>query len=343
MSARPRVSTVVPVYGEEESLPELHRRIVAALEGAGMEFEAIYVDDGSRDRSVAVLRDLAARDPRVVVVELNRNYGQHAAVFAGLVESRGETVVTLDADLQNPPEEIPAVVRKAEDGFDVVATYREKRQDALFRKFASRAINAYTARATGVRLRDYGCMLRGYRRPVVETLKTCRENTTFIPALANTFARTIAEIPVAHDERRHGVSKYGILDLVNLQFDLMTGFTTVSIRFMTFFGVFISLCSFLLGGYLLWRRFVRGIEEEFGLFTLAAFGFLAIGALFVSVGVLGEYVARIYKEVRGRPRFVVSSVVRASGDGDPVPPADGSTPRTAGPGGTRKEAGCASS
>jgi undecaprenyl-phosphate 4-deoxy-4-formamido-L-arabinose transferase len=340
MSIRPRVSTVVPVFNEEDSLPELHRRLAAALEGAGMEFEAIYVDDGSRDRSAEVLRDLASRDPRIVVVELNRNYGQHAAVFAGLQESRGETVVTLDADLQNPPEDVPAVVRKAEDGFDVVATYRVNRQDTLFRRWASRAINAYTARATGVTLRDYGCMLRGYRRPIVETLKGCRENTTFVPALANTFARTIAEIPVGHDERRHGVSKYDLMALVNLQFDLMTGFTTVPIRLMTFFGLFISLCSFLLGGYLLWRRFVLGIEAEFGLFTLAAFGFFAIGALFVAVGVLGEYVARIYTEVRGRPRLVVSAVTRGAGVNSPE--GEDQPSRPAVPEGTRKEAGCAS-
>ena len=272
MAVTPRVSTVVPVFDEEDSLPELHRRICAALEGAGMEFEAVYVDDGSRDGSARVLRDIAARDPRAVVVELNRNYGQHAAVFAGLLEARRETVVTLDADLQNPPEDIPAVVLKAEEGFDVVATYREGRRDTLFRRWASRAINFYTARATGVALRDYGCMLRGYRRPVVEAVKACREASTFIPALANTFARTIAEIPVGHSGRSHGVSKYPFWRLVSLQFDLVTGFTTFPIRLMTLTGLFISCCSFLLGGWLLWRRFVLGIEQEFGLFTLAAFG-----------------------------------------------------------------------
>jgi len=325
------VSTVVPVFNEERSLPELHRRIAAALDGAGMEFEALYVDDGSRDGSVRVLRDIADRDPRAVIVVLNRNYGQHAAIFAGMAESQGRTVVTLDADLQNPPEEIPAVVRRVEEGVDVVATYRPGRRDSLFRRWASAAINFYTARATGVALRDYGCMLRGYRRPVVEALLSSPEISTFIPALANTFARTIAEIPVGHAERSHGTSRYSLWKLVSLQFDLMTGFTTFPIRIMTYLGLLISACSFVLGGYLLLRRFAWGIEEEFGLFTLAAFGFLAIGALFVAVGVLGEYVARIYAEVRRRPRYLVSAVIRGAVQG----PAKGRPPA--------REAPCASS
>jgi len=307
----PRVSTVVPVFNESASLPELHRRLAAALEAAGMEFEAIYVDDGSRDDSVTVLNALADRDPRVVVVALNRNYGQHAAVFAGLHESRGAVVVTLDADLQNPPEEVPRLVRKAEEGFDVVATWREGRRDSFFRRMASRAINRATRRSTGVDLKDYGCMLRAYRRPVVEALKSCTEISSFIPALANTFARRIAEIPVAHAERTHGESRYSFMGLVSLQFDLMTGFSTLPIRMMTIFGVLVSLCSFGLGGWLLVRRFVFGIEQEYGLFTLFAFLFLCVGVLFIAVGVLGEYTARIYAEVRRRPRYLVSSVRRA--------------------------------
>jgi undecaprenyl-phosphate 4-deoxy-4-formamido-L-arabinose transferase len=331
-----RISTVVPVFNEEDSLPELHRRLAAALDSADMEFEAIYVDDGSRDGSVRVLRDLADRDPRIVVVILNRNYGQHAAVFAGMAESRGETVVTLDADLQNPPEEVPAVVRRAEEGVDVVATYRPGRRDSLFRRWASSAINFYTSRATGISLKDYDCMLRGYRRPVVDALLSAPEISTFIPALANTFARSIAEIPVAHAERSHGNSRYSLRRLISLQFDLMTGFSTFPIRLMTWVGILISSCSFLLGGYLLLRRFVWGIEEEFGLFTLAAFGFLAIGALFVSIGVLGEYVARIYAEVRHRPRFIVSAVLREPGRG-----ASG-RPHPA-PGDRSREVPCASS
>ena len=305
-----RVSTVVPVFNEEASIPELHRRIVAALEGAGMDFEALYVDDGSSDGSVRVLGGIAAKDPRVVLVRLRRNYGQHAAVFAGLHESRGDTVVTLDADLQNLPEDIPAVVKAAEEGHDVVATYRAGRRDSLFRRWASAAINFYTARSTGVALRDYGCMLRAYRRPVVDALKGCGEISTFIPALANTFAGSITEIPVGHAERAHGVSKYSLWKLVSLQFDLMTGFTTFPIRLMTYFGALVSLCSIALGVYLLWRRFGLGIEEEMGLFTLAALGFMALGVLFISVGILGEYTARIYAEVRRRPRYLVASVVR---------------------------------
>jgi len=306
------VSTVVPVFNEEESLPELHRRLVAALEGAGMEFEAIYVDDGSRDRSMEVLNRLADADPRVVVVEFNRNYGQHAAVFAGLAQTRGDIVVTLDADLQNPPEEVPKLVAKMEEGYDLVGSVRNNRQDPLFRRIASRIVNRITwdSNRDAAGMTDYGCMLRAYSRNVVDRISECTELSSFIPVLAMMYAKRTTEIPVEHSERAGGTSKYGICKLLKLQMDLLTGFSFLPLRFLSLFGGLVACCAFGLAIFILVKRLLPGGDEwaQFGVFTLFAILFMMVGGLFIGMGILGEYVGRIYGEVRMRPRFVVRKI-----------------------------------
>jgi undecaprenyl-phosphate 4-deoxy-4-formamido-L-arabinose transferase len=307
-----RVSAVVPVFNEAPNLPELNDRLTRALEGVGRGWEIIYVDDGSTDNSLELLLGFAAREPRVRVVEFNRNYGQHAAVFAGLATSRGDIVVTLDADLQNPPEEIPRLVAKMDEGFDVVGTRRRGRRDPLFRRMASRLVNWITRKSAGSRasaMTDYGCMLRAYRRGVVEQLGRCREISSFIPVLAMLYARNVVEIDVDHQERKAGTSKYGLLQLLNLQFDLMTGFSFLPLRLMTWFGGAVALSSFGLAIFILVMRVVKGPEwAQFGVFTLFAILFFMVGLLFASLGVIGEYVGRIYAEVRDRPRYVVRQV-----------------------------------
>jgi len=296
---------VIPVFNEEMNLPELHRRLLRTLEGAARSWELIYVDDGSSDRSLEILVGLAREEGRVRVVEFNRNYGQHAAVFAGLSVSRGDTVVTLDADLQNPPEEIPRLVAKMEDGVDVVGTRRKDRQDPLFRRVASRIVN----RLTGGGMSDYGCMLRAYSRRVVDQIGECHEVSSFIPVLANLFAKRVVEIEVQHAERQAGTSKYGLGKLINLQFDLMTGFSAVLLRLMTYFGGAVALSAFGLGGFILAMRLIKGTEwGQFGVFTLFAVLFMMMGMLFMCLGILGEYIGRIYTEVRHRPRYVVSKI-----------------------------------
>jgi len=318
----PSVSVVIPVFDEEASLGPLWARLAPVLDGLGREVEAIFVDDGSGDHSLEILRDMAAKDPRVRVVSFNRNYGQHAAVFAGFEAATGDIIVTLDADLQNMPEDIPRLVAKIEEGFDVVGGWRQARKDTVFRRIASRITNALMARAIGADLKDYGCMLRAYRREVVDCMRRCEERDSFIPALACQFARRVCEVPVGHADRVAGESKYSLGKLMKLEADLVTGFTAVPLRLATFAGVLVSLCSILFGIFLGVRRLVRGPEAE-GTFTLFAILFFLIGANFLALGVLGEYVGRIYGEVRRRPRSVVKETVNM-GSREAGRPPDGS-------------------
>lgn len=309
--ADPYLSVVVPVYNEEANLPELLDRLTATLVPLGRPYEIVLVNDGSRDRSLPLLREAAALDPHLVVVDFNRNYGQHAAVFAGFEVSRGEVVVTLDADLQNPPEEIPKLVAKIEEGFDVVGSIRVHRQDTLLRRVASKIVNRMTAVATGVQLTDYGCMLRAYRQPVVKLLAASNEVSTFIPVLADLFAGRVTEIPVAHSERLHGESKYSIWKLFRLQFDLMTSFSVLPLRVTMGVGVGMAVAAFLTAMVLIAGRLIYGQEWAVsGIFTLFSLVFFFLGVQLFAIGLLGEYVGRIYQQVRDRPRYVIRQVIR---------------------------------
>jgi undecaprenyl-phosphate 4-deoxy-4-formamido-L-arabinose transferase len=308
------VSIVIPVYNEEANLPELLRRTLAAGRSLERPFEIILVDDGSRDRSLEMITRAAADNPgEIVGVILNRNYGQHAAVMAGFAQARGEIVITLDADLQNPPEEIPKLARKMDEGFEVVGSVRVPRCDRLFRRISSWLVNRITARVTGVTMHDYGCMLRAYRRHVVQAMLQCHERSTFIPVLANGFARRTAEIEVSHAERKAGASKYGLWKLINLQFDLLTSITTLPLRLLSIFGALICMFGVGLGVLIIVLRFVWGPEwAAKGVFTLFAILFVFVGAQFVAMGLLGEYIGRTYQDVRARPRYFVQSVQGAS-------------------------------
>lgn len=307
----PLVSIVIPVFNEEENLDELLARCVRACEAMDQGFEIVLVDDGSSDGSQEKILAGVDRYPgRVVGVFLNRNYGQHAAIMAGFTKSVGEVVVTLDADLQNPPEEIPRLVEKILGGCDVVGSVRKNRQDTVFRRLSSYLTNRLVQRVTGVMMHDYGCMLRAYRREIVNAMLQCREHSTFIPVLANSFARKTDEIEVGHAERSAGQSKYSLWKLINLMFDLMTGTTIFPLRLLSVLGVLISLAGFLFGILLLALRLILGPDWAVqGTFTLFAILFIFIGAQFVGLGCLGEYIGRINVDVRARPRFFVHKVV----------------------------------
>jgi len=305
----PGLSVVIPVYNEKDNLPELIDRCLAACKKTHYSFEIILVDDGSRDGSPDLISQAADRHPEVVAVILNRNYGQHAAVFAGLVQSKGEIVITLDADLQNPPEEIPNLVREMDRGVDVVGTVRENRQDNVFRRAASALVNRVVRQITGVMMHDYGCMLRAYRRPIVNAMLQCEERSTFIPILANSFAGTTAEIPVRHAPREKGESKYSLLKLISLHFDLLTSISTLPLRLLSIMGAVIATCGIGFGVLIIVMRVAYGaVWAAEGVFTLFAVLFVFIGAQFIGLGLLGEYIGRIYHDVRSRPRFFVREI-----------------------------------
>ncbi len=310
---RTEISVVIPVYNEEQNLAELVRRCVHVCSEMGKTFEIILIDDGSRDRSREMIVEAAGKDEnRIVGILLNRNYGQHAAIMAGFSQARGDIVVTLDADLQNPPEEIPRLVQKAEEGFDVVGTVRVPRQDSLFRRAGSWAVNRMVRVSTGVDMHDYGCMLRAYRRPVVKAMLQCHERSTFIPVLANSFARHTTELDVHHEERLAGDSKYSVWKLISLQFDLLTSMTTFPLRLLSVFGAVVSALGVGFGVFLLIMRAIYGPGwAAAGVFTLFAILFIFIGAQFFAMGLLGEYIGRIYSDVRARPRYFIEKIAGA--------------------------------
>ncbi len=303
----PYLSVTVPVYNEELNLRPLMDRLYPVLQRMGRPFEIIFTDDGSRDRSLEILKGMAGQYPEVKVIEFNGNFGQHMALLAAFEESRGEIVITIDADLQNPPEEIPKLVAEVEKGHDVVGSIRQKRQDTFFRRTASLTVNMVTRKMTGMQLSDYGCMLRAYHRNVVNNINRCQESSTFIPALAQTFAASPGEVPVAHAERAEGESKYSLYRLVRLNFDLMTGFSVVPLQLFALMGILTSLFSVGFAIFLMVRRFIVGAEVE-GVFTLFAIFFFFMGITIFGIGIVGEYVGRIYQEVRKRPRYVVRRI-----------------------------------
>jgi undecaprenyl-phosphate 4-deoxy-4-formamido-L-arabinose transferase len=309
-SDTPELSVVIPVYNEQESLPTLFKRLYPALDALKRDYEIIFIDDGSADRSAAMLREqFGKREDVTRVVLLQSNFGQHAAILAGFDQSRGDAVVTLDADLQNPPEEIGKLLAKMDEGYDYVGTIRRQRQDVTWRKYASRAMNRLRERITKIKMTDQGCMLRAYSRHVIDAINNTSEINTFIPALAYLYALKPVEVTVEHDERVAGESKYSLYSLIRLNFDLVTGFSVVPLQVFSFFGVIIAAVSFFLFLVLVIYRLLNPAGSVEGVFTLFAAVFFFIGILLFGIGLLGEYVGRIYQEVQRRPRFLIRSVL----------------------------------
>jgi undecaprenyl-phosphate 4-deoxy-4-formamido-L-arabinose transferase len=304
-----KISVVVPVYNEEAVLPALFARLYPALDALGTSYEVVFVNDGSVDRSAALLREQFQKRPDSTrIILFNGNYGQHMAIMAGFEHCRGERVVTLDADLQNPPEEIAKLLAKMNEGYDYVGGVRLERQDTAFRRNASRMMNAIRERITRIHMTDQGCMLRAYSRTIVDAINGCREVNTFIPALAYTFAERPTEIEVAHEERPAGESKYSLYSLVRLNFDLVTGFSAMPLQLFSLTGIAIALLSIAFVMFLAIRRLVVGPEAE-GLFTLFGLAFFLIGITLFGIGLLGEYVGRIYEQVRQRPRYLIQAIL----------------------------------
>ncbi|QWE18151.1 glycosyltransferase [Polynucleobacter corsicus] len=312
-ACNPILSVVIPVYNEEDGLQALFDRLYPALDvmasKRNITYEVVFVNDGSKDRSAGILAQQVELRPDVTrAVLFHSNFGQHMAIMAGFECSRGEHIITLDADLQNPPEEIDALVNELLKGHDYVGTIRADRRDSFFRKFASRAMNHLRQKITRITMTDQGCMLRGYSRRIVDLVRQCDESNTFIPALAYTFASNPTEITVKHEERFAGESKYSLYQLIRLNFDLVTGFSVMPLQIFSILGMLLAMAAGSLFIYLLVRRFVLGAEVE-GVFTLFALTFFLIGVMLFGLGLLGEYIGRIYQQVRERPRYVVQTVL----------------------------------
>jgi undecaprenyl-phosphate 4-deoxy-4-formamido-L-arabinose transferase len=308
----PDLSIVIPIYNEQLVLPQLFERLYPVLDALDRTCEILFIDDGSRDRSVALLREQYQRRPDVTrVIVLAGNFGQHNAILAGFSQARGAAVITLDADLQNPPEEIPKLLAELDKGHDYVGTVRLARQDSWFRTASSRMLNRIRERTTSIRITDQGCMLRGYGRNVVDAVNSCPEVNTFVPALAYLFARSPTEIQVRHEERAAGESKYPLYRLIRLNFDLMTGFSIVPLQLYSMLGMVVSCLSVAFVVFLAIRRLVIGPEAA-GVFTLLGIAFFLIGIVLLGVGLLGEYVGRIYAQVLNRPRYRIGVLLQSA-------------------------------
>jgi undecaprenyl-phosphate 4-deoxy-4-formamido-L-arabinose transferase len=307
------LSIVIPVYNEELNLPVLFARLYPVLDGLGRPYEIIFTNDGSVDRSLELLRAQHAARPDVTrVIDFNANYGQHMAIMAAFERVTGDVIVTLDADLQNPPEEIPKLLEKIEAGHDYVGGYRLERQDSIFRTLASKVINFVREKTTSIRMTDQGCMLRAYRRPIIAAIVRSGAINTFIPALAYSFSSNPGEVGVRHEERHAGVSNYSFYQLIRLNFDLITGFSLAPLQYFTMFAMLCSVGSFLLVLVLAYRRLFLGAEAE-GLFTLFGILFFLLSVTMVGIGLIGEYVGRTYQVVRARQQYHVREILERQG------------------------------
>jgi len=314
---RPILSVVVPVYNEESGLPAFFARLYPALDALAIPYEVIFVNDGSRDRSAALLKDQFVARPDVTrVVLFSANYGQHLAIIAGFERVRGQRIVTLDADLQNPPEEIGKLLAAMDEGADYVGGVRSVRADSWWRRTASRLMNRLREDLTRIKMTDQGCMLRAYSRSIVDAIAASREVSTFIPALAYTYANRPAEVPVAHAERAAGESKYSLYKLIRLNFDLVTGFSVVPLQLFSMFGMIVSataLVTYLI--VIIERLIISGWREGFAtLWDRDILAFFLIGMLLFGLGLIGEYVGRIYQQVRGRPRYTIAATLERDAD-----------------------------
>ncbi len=303
----PHYSVVIPAFNEEGCLEQLNLRLTEVMESLGEEFEILYVNDGSRDRTPEILDELSERDPRVRVIHFTRNFGQHPAVYAGFDQLRGQVVVTLDADLQNPPEEIPKLLAKLEEGYEVVAGVRKVRHDSVFRTLPSKFVNWMVGRLTGVPLRDYGCLLRVYRREVIDMLLRCEEQTKYFTALISWLGVKIAEVDVEHAERAAGSSKYNFLKLIRMNFDLLTGYSIFPIQVISLGGIVVSIIGLGLSLFFILLALVYADAQLWWILLGFSTGFFFFGLQVMALGLIGEYIGRILIEVKERPYYLIRS------------------------------------
>ena len=314
---QPEISVVIPLFNEEESIPALHQSLTAALESYGHPYEIIIVDDGSRDRSYELLADLAQRDSRLSVIRLRRNFGQTAAFAAGFDYARGDVVITMDADLQNDPADIPKLMAQIDAGFDIVSGWRKDRQDRLLdRRLPSVLANRLISNVTDVRLHDYGCSLKAYRGNILKEVRLYGELHRFMPALAAQIGGRVTEVPVNHRARQFGSSKYGIGRTVRVVLDLITvwflgSYSTRPLHVFGGVGLAFFGLGLLTGLYLTFVKIAEGQDIGGRPLLLLAALLIMVGVQLVTMGLIAEMIIRTYHESQKKPIYVVREVLPA--------------------------------
>lgn len=313
--SQPQLSVILPIYNEAESLPHLLGELTPTLEATGRTFEIICVDDGSIDNSFAELKKLRARDERVRIIRFRRNFGQTAAFAAGFDRARGEVAITMDADLQNDPSDIPKLLEKIDEGYDVVSGWRVERWregfwSLLTRKFPSAAANWLISTSTGVQLHDYGCALKAYRREVIKSINLYGDLHRFIPAIASYFGVTVTEVPVNYRSRRYGSSKYGLGRVIRVILDLLTvrfllSYSTRPIHIFGLIGLLTFGVGVLIGVYLTFAKLAYGVDLAERPLLLLAILLVMIGVQLITMGLMGEMIVRTYHESQGKTIYAI--------------------------------------
>lgn len=309
------LSVIIPVYNEAKNIPILLEEVKAALESSGFSYEILAIDDGSQDETYPLLIERAAQWPALKVVRLRKNFGQTPALSAGFDLAQGDIIVTMDGDLQNDPRDIPSLIRKINEGYDIVSGWREKRQDPfLSRRLPSIIANRMISWVTGVKLHDYGCTLKAFKKDVAKHIRLYGEMHRFIPAIASWMGVTIAEIPVNHRSRRFGSSKYGISRTIRVVLDLITvkfllTYSTRPIQVFGLWGFLAGLAGFGLAAYLTIQRVFFEIPLANRPILLLAILLIFIGIQFISIGLLGELQVRTYHESQGKPIYHIKEIV----------------------------------
>ncbi|RLJ70031.1 glycosyltransferase involved in cell wall biosynthesis [Hydrogenivirga caldilitoris] len=309
------ISVVIPTYNEEENVPVLYEKLKGVLDSLNEEYEIIFVDDGSYDRTPEILKELADKDKRVKVIRFRRNYGQTAAMYAGFEYAKGDVIITMDADLQNDPEDIPKLLEKLQEGYDIVSGWRKDRKDPfLSRKLPSRIANWIISRVTGVELHDYGCTLKAYRADIAKRFRLYGDMHRFLPALANRFGARVTEIPVKHHPRLYGKSKYGIGRTVRVILDIflvkfLNEYITKPLYVFGGFGFLLLCVGVVIELYLTFVKLFTG--EDIGGRPLLILGVLLIlaGIQLLSTGIIAELIIRTYYESRGEKPYVIDEKI----------------------------------
>ena len=308
MDKKPEISIVVPVYNEEPLVEELYSRLKSVCDGLGRSYEILIVDDGSDDGSFEKLKRIKEADKALRLVRLTRNFGQQSAVLAGFRISRGDIVVQLDSDLQNPPEEIPKLLVALTDDIDLVTTVHKKRQDRLLRVIGSRLLRRIGQILFGKSVKLNLSSFRAMRRSAVDKIETCRDRSRYMAVLMSWMGLPSVEIEVEHHARKKGTTKYSFLTLFKLSWDLVTGYSNFPLRLVTYMGLFGSFMGFLMMAFLLYQRIANGILIEGFIVLSAVFAFF-VGVQLLSIGFLGEYLGRVHSQVQGRPDYIVEKVM----------------------------------